>query len=211
MDTVKCDLCGLWNEATEKACRRCGVIFPGREIHQQFGFGANGATAVISSDPIKNPRVFAGTWFANAASIPAGISVLIVMLHAAERGWTNGLAFLAIAAPVIIAWIAGYYFGSAILDESRVYKGGQASARGLGVAALSFVAYMVVLSFVIAVGASINDAHPVERFFGTFFGGLLMLTFFGAIFVGWFVAIVGLTAGYWLYRYRLSHRVEEQG
>lgn len=210
MDTLKCDLCGLWNEATEKACRRCGVIFSGRaDSEQQASTGADYAKHF--PDPIKNPRVFAGTWFANAASIPAGLFVLIVTINIGEKGWANGVAFLAIAAAVTIAWVAGYYFGASILDERLTVSSGRATARGLGVAALSFAAYIVATSFVAAVVTSINDHNPAANFFSIFFGGMLMLSIFGTIFVGWLVALVGLTAGYSLYRYRLSHGVEMQG
>lgn len=203
MDSIKCDLCGLWNEATEKACRRCGVVFSGRSTSgQQASVGAGTAYAKHFPDPIKKPRTFAGTWFANAASIPAGIFVLIVTLNAPNiGGFNNGVAFLAIAVPVIIAWVIGYYFGSKILDESSVFTSGRASAIGLGVAAISFVLYIALVSFIIAVADSGRD--PVSRFFASFF----LILFFGSILVGWFVALVGLTAGYSLYRYRLSHGV----
>ncbi|MGB9180862.1 MAG: hypothetical protein WCB68_16645 [Pyrinomonadaceae bacterium] len=207
MDTIKCDLCGLWNEATEKACRRCGVIFPGRETSvPQLNLGAGVAGAKHFTDPIKNPRVFAGTWFANAASIPAGIFVLITTLSTRVTGWYNGIAFMAIALAVIIAWAMGYYFGSKILDESRVITPGRASALGLGVAALSFVLYIAAVSLII----SIADARHGD-YLSTFFSSFALLLFFGSLLVGWFVAIVGLTAGYSLYRYRLSHGVAVQG
>ena len=74
MDSIKCDLCGLWNEAEEKACRRCGVIFPGRATSgQQANAGATGASARYFSDPTAGPRVAPPTNFPYPIKNPPGL------------------------------------------------------------------------------------------------------------------------------------------
>jgi hypothetical protein len=133
-------------------------------------------------------RLRAGVWFACAGAIPA---VLFLLLFGGRTLDLQALLFFLLA-PSTIAGLFGEFLGASILDEGEVSTAAEACWRGLVVAVFSFITYLIVL--VVPFTRNPNAPDP----FATF----LFLCFYGSIFVGWLVLLVGASAGWLLFKCR---------
>jgi len=141
-------------------------------------------------------RIYAAMWFMLAGCVP----VLFVVLYGLSHG--NGLPidrylFLFILPPVLLAGIFGFLIGADILNPTKVKASRQAAVRGLLVAVLSWLTFTVVVS-ILAPFTEPFRVNPISWFIGMFL--------ISALLVGWLILIVGIAAGWLLYKHKMSHQ-----
>ena len=139
-------------------------------------------------------RLLAGVWFALAGIIPVAFYFL-VLWQGDRRRLSVASIILFGGVPILMAGISGFALGYTILDSSEVKNLGQAMVRGLMVALLSYLLFFLASGLILAV--SNNNEPGFIVFWAIFF-------FYGFIFVGWLIAIMGLVGGWLLYLYRLK-------
>ncbi len=138
-------------------------------------------------------RTNAGMWFMAAGIIPVlHVSSLLRPLPPSFNTFEFILWF--IAAPLLVAGLNGALFGACILDERIVRKSWQAVLRGLLVAVVTFLSLSVMMS--------VWDAYTNE--YTSFARTLILVLVVGFLAVGWWVAIVGMLAGWLLYQWQKS-------
>lgn len=142
-------------------------------------------------------RTIAALWFAGFAALATFLFFLKLVMgpHA---------IILYIVVPSLAAGIAGYSWGGAILDPSRVQNYGQAVLRGFLVGAATFVIFAALYACVLP---TLEGQWSLGRV-GSLFLFTLML---GILMGGPLAAITGMTAGITLYKFGRHFFAESGG
>lgn len=142
-------------------------------------------------------RSIAALWFAAFAALATFLFFLRLVMapHA---------VILYVVLPSLAAAIAGYSWGGAILDPSRVRNYGQAVLRGLLVGAATFVIFAALY----ACGLPMLEGQWSLGRVGSLFLFTLML---GILMGGPLAAITGMTAGLTLFKFGRHFFAESDG
>lgn len=127
-----------------------------------------------------NRRLVAAIWFATV-----GLLATIVFFYPLSLAANAVLLYIVL--PSVSLGIAGFIWGGAILDPSRVKSHGESLVKGLGIA----VGAYVIFSLLYACGLPLLEAgwHPRQV------GGLLFFTLtFGLLLGGPIAAVTGMIA-----------------
>jgi len=136
--------------------------------------------------------LFAGLWFALAGLIPVILVISIAFgLFEVDITKTDFLVS-AVFLPISSAAICGFIFGSAILDRSRIKTTAEAKRRGFYIAVFSYILYNLML---LPTAYLINSFNGIEPTGPNVVGGVWLVFFYGLLFVGWLILIVGSAAG----------------
>lgn len=137
--------------------------------------------------PPSTRRPLAALWFAAFGALATFLFFLRLVMapHA---------AILYIVLPSMAAGIAGYAWGGAILDSSRVQNYGQSVLRGFIVGAMTFVIFAALY----ACGLTLLEGQWSLGRMGNLFLFTLML---GIFMGGPLAAVTGITAGVTLFRF----------
>lgn len=137
-------------------------------------------------------RVFASVWFAFLAVIPVAFYFLFLWRRTEQQDATFFWVF--IGAPILLAGICGWIFGSSILDPYKVETSRQAMLRGLLVAVLAYALFFPVSGLIIG----LTSKDPAQAL-----NGWAAIFLIGLVFVGWLIALTGVVGGALLYFYRV--------
>jgi hypothetical protein len=139
----------------------------------------------------------AALWFAGFAALATFLFFLRLVMapHA---------VILYVILPSLAAGIAGYSWGAAILDPSRVQNYGQAVLRGFLVGAGTFVIFAALY----ACGLPMLEGQWSLARVGSLFLFTLML---GILMGGPLAAITGMTAGFTLFKFGRHFFAESDG
>ena len=107
-----------------------------------------------------------------------------------QMGFATNL-FLYVVIPSLLAGISAFFIGADLLNSAKVRTAWQAAIRGLYVSIPTWLAFVLILSFVMT-------KSPNESFFNAFVYVLLLFS----IAVGWLFAAVGIITGLLLYKSR---------
>jgi hypothetical protein len=142
-------------------------------------------------------RSIAALWFAGFAALATFLFFLRLVMapHA---------VILYVLLPSLAAGIAGYSWGGAILDPSRIQNYGQAVLRGFLVGCATFVIFAAFYACVLPV---LEGEWTLGRV-GSLFLFTLML---GVLMGGPLAAITGMTAGITLYKFGRHFFAESGG
>ncbi|HSK42673.1 MAG TPA: hypothetical protein VLA83_02165 [Candidatus Binatia bacterium] len=142
-------------------------------------------------------RSVAALWFAAFAALATFLFFLRLVMapHA---------VILYVVLPSLSAGIAGYAWGGAILDPSRVHNYGQAVLRGFLVGAATFVVFAALY----ACGLPMLEGQWSLGRVGSLFLFTLML---GILMGGPLAAITGMTAAVTLFRFGRHFIAENDG
>jgi hypothetical protein len=142
-------------------------------------------------------RSVAALWFAAFAALATFLFFLRLVMspHA---------VILHVVLPSLAAGIAGYIWGGAILDASRIQNYGQAVLRGLFVGAGTFVIFAALY----ACGLPVLEGPWSLARVGSLFLFTLML---GILMGGPLAAITGMTAGFTLFKFGRHFIAESDG
>jgi hypothetical protein len=142
-------------------------------------------------------RSIAAFWFAAFAALATFLFFLRLVMapHA---------VILYVVLPSLSAGIAGYIWGGAILDTSRVHNYGHAVLRGLLVGAGTFVIFAALYAF----GLPMLEGPWSLGRVGSLFLFTLML---GILMGGPLAAITGMTAGVTLFKFGRHLFAESDG
>jgi hypothetical protein len=125
-------------------------------------------------------RLLAAIWFT-----AFGLLATVIFFH--QLSMTAHAVVLYIVLPSVSAGVAGYIWGGAILDSSKVKSYGEAVLRGLGVSAGAYVIFALLYACglpLLEAGWSLRQA-----------GGLLLFSFtFGLLLGGPMASIAGMIA-----------------
>jgi hypothetical protein len=137
--------------------------------------------------------LIAGICFACAAAIP--VVVYFILFRGEALPITSGSPILSALTPILIAAFFGSLLGVDILDPEQVKSGWRAAFRGIGIALLSYLLFIVLSAIIVAVPS--GDVVGVIVFY-------IFVFFYGLLFVGWLIVVVGAGAGVLLYLLRLK-------
>lgn len=142
-------------------------------------------------------RSIAALWFAAFAALATFLFFLRLVMspHA---------VILYVLLPSLAAGIAGYSWGGAILDTSRVHTYGHAVLRGFMVGAATFVIFAALY----ACGLPMLEGEWSLGHVGSLFLFTLML---GILMGGPLAAITGMTAGITLFKFGRHFIAESDG
>jgi hypothetical protein len=130
-------------------------------------------------------RPIAAIWF-------AAVAALATFLFFRRLAMAPHAVILYIVLPSLAAGIAGYIWGGAILDSSRVRTYGEAVLRGLGVGAGTYLLFAALYSFVLPL---LEGQWSLGRT-----GGLFVLTLtLGILMGGPLAAAAGMLGGFTLF------------
>lgn len=132
-------------------------------------------------------RSVAALWFAAFAALATFLFFLRLVMapHA---------VILYVVLPSVAAGIAGYGWGAAILDPSRVQNYGQAVLRGLIIGPLTFVIFAALYACVLP---TLEGQWSLGRV-----GSLFLFTMtLGTLMGGPLAAVTGMTAGITLFKF----------
>jgi hypothetical protein len=132
-------------------------------------------------------RPVAAIWF-------AAFALLFTVLFFLRLSMASHAVILYIVLPSSAAGIAGYLWGGAILDPSRVQNYGQTVLRGFSVGAATFVIFAVLY----ACGLPVLEGQWSLGRVGSLFLLTLML---GILMGGPLAAVTGMIAGITLFRF----------
>jgi hypothetical protein len=135
------------------------------------------------------PHAFAGLLFSLAGLIPTSFVFVIAigLFKSNIPGFEVDPDIISILLlPLVIVAIFGSTIGSGIISSSKKGSWIRAILRGLAVSLLSFLVYLLVVSFFLK--------GPFD-FFGMFF----TILFYASIVVGWLVVFVGIATSLILY------------
>ena len=147
--------------------------------------------------PLSARRPIAAFWFATFAALATFLLFLRLVMapHA---------VILYVALPSLAAGIAGYSWGGAILDPSRVQNYGQTMLRGFIVGAGTFVIFAALY----ACGLPMFEGEWSMGRVGSLFLLTLML---GILMGGPLASITGMTAALTLFKFGRHFFVESDG
>ena len=139
-------------------------------------------------------RLYAALSFMLAGQLPGVFGILHDLARYGRLGSATPsfLVFYYFVTPAILAGVSGFVFGGDILNPDKVKSAGHAAVRGLFVSLVAWLAFVPILSSVVA---------PAM----TFFQRLSWILVIGSLFIGWLIAGVGLVTSLLLYRFRKSH------
>ena len=145
------------------------------------------------STSLSKRSLFAGIWFALAASIP--VAYVFLSFGELKPKIIADSELLTALVPILISGLIGSFLGSSILNPAKMKSGWRASVRGFLISLLTYVLFI----FLAAVSSIIpsDDPFNVIVFWG--FGFL-----FGFYFVGWLILLVGTLAGWLLFILRMK-------
>ena len=147
--------------------------------------------------PLSARRSVAALWF-------AAFAALATFLFFLRLAMSPHAVILYILLPSLAAGIAGYIWGAAILDPSRIQNYGHALLRGLLVGAATFVIFATLY----ACGLPMLEGHWSLGRVGSLFLLTLML---GILMGGPLAAITGMTAGVTLFKFGRHFFAESGG
>jgi hypothetical protein len=134
------------------------------------------------------PHIFAGVWFSLAGLIPTSFVFVIAigLFKSNISGFELDRDIIStfLLPPIIVA-VFGSTIGSGIISSNKA-SWIKAILRGLAVSLLSFLVYLLVVTYIL---------QGSFDFFGMFF----TMLFYASIVVGWLVVIVGMVASLILY------------
>jgi hypothetical protein len=198
----RCEICHQadYFDAIRNYCSRCDGTTEILKPHAEDSKSA--ATTEIIENRYRIARhfirLFASIWFAMAALIPV-IFVMVISFFLFEIDITiSDFLLSAVLLPISSAAICGFIFGSAILDRSRVKTSAEAKNRGFNVAVFSYILYNLML---LPTAFLINYSNGIEPTTSNVIGGVALIFFYGSIFVGWLILIVGSYAGWLLHKF----------
>lgn len=141
---------------------------------------------------------FAGVWFMAAGVIPTLFVALILLTTTDFAGNSfiqsprDALDFAVwfMLIPLLLTGIIGSLLAASILDPHKVRGGWHAALRGLLVLVSAFLLFSVVISL----------RETSENEYQTFFRTWILMLMVGSVAVGWLVVMVGIIAGWILYK-----------
>jgi hypothetical protein len=146
---------------------------------------------------LKN-RAFAGVWFMAAGVIPT-FYVALLLLNTTDFAGNSFIqsrraaiefVFWFIFIPLVLTGILGSLLAAGILDPQKLRGAWQSALRGLLVLVTAFLLFSVVISL----------RETLENGYHTFLRTWILLLMFGSVAVGWLVVMVGILAGWLLYK-----------
>ena len=163
------------------------------EMKTTDDFNAAGGERAMSESA---RRLLAGAWFALAAAVPVAYYFLLNPLNGKGLPILGGSLILTVVVPIFIAGVCGLALGADILNREETTNAFRAAGRGLLVALLSYLVLFVGATLVLAAAdsADVIGLIAVSAFF----------FFYGLIFIGWLIALVGAAAGGFLYLFGLK-------
>lgn len=163
-----------------------------------YNLDVSGETGLaVRTLPPSARRSIAALWFAGFAALATFLFFLRLVMgpHA---------VILYIVVPSVAAGIAGYGWGGAILDPSRVHNYGQAVLRGIIVGAGTFVIFAALYACVLP---TLEGQWSLGRV-----GNLFLLTLMlGILMAGPLAAVAGITAGITLFKFGRHFYAESGG
>jgi uncharacterized membrane protein len=148
-------------------------------------------------------NLFAGVWFSAASCIP----VIFTFLVSPNPHFSFTVILLFVLIPISVTFFSGLALGSDILNPNKVKTSKEAMIKGLMVALLSYVIFVLLFALYTGFYQTIFDRNPHEfltvDFAKNLLFGLVLVGIFGSIVVGWLVLIIGTIAGWLLFKYRL--------
>jgi hypothetical protein len=163
-----------------------------------YNLDVSGETGLaVRTLPPSARRSIAALWFAGFAALATFLFFLRLVMgpHA---------VILYIVVPSLAAGIAGYGWGGAILDPSRVHNYGQAVLRGIIVGAGTFVIFAALYACVLP---TLEGQWSLGRV-----GNLFLLTLMlGILMAGPLAAVAGITAGITLFKFGRHFYTESGG
>lgn len=140
-------------------------------------------------------RMLAGTWFALAAAIPVAYFFLRNPFGSEGSLGFDSSMILTAAVPIFISGVCGLGLGADILNPEETKTAFQAIGRGLIIAFLSYLVLFVGLVAILA--------PKCDDIIGIIVAGAFFF-FYGLIFLGWLIALIGAAAGGFLYLFRMK-------
>jgi hypothetical protein len=142
-------------------------------------------------------RSLAALWFAGFAALATFLFFLRLVMapHA---------VILYVLLPSLAAWIVGYSWGGAILDQSRIQNYGQAVLRGFLIGAGTFVIFAALYACCLPMMEGQWSLGRVASLF-------LLTLMLGILMGGPLAAITGMTAGITLYKFGRHFFAESGG
>jgi hypothetical protein len=146
---------------------------------------------------LKN-RAFAGVWFMAAGVIPT-FFIAMLLLNTTDFAGNSFIqsrraavefVFWFIFIPLVLTGILGSLLAAGILDPQKLRGGWQSALRGLLVLVTAFLLFSVVISL----------RETSENGYQTFLRTWILMLMFGSVAVGWLVVMVGILAGWLLYK-----------
>lgn len=163
-----------------------------------YNLDVSGETGLaVRTLPPSARRSIAALWFAGFAALATFLFFLRLVMgpHA---------VILYIVVPSVAAGIAGYGWGGAILDPSRVHNYGQAVLRGIIVGAGTFVIFAALYACVLP---TLEGQWSLGRV-----GNLFLLTLMlGILMAGPLAAVASITAGITLFKFGRHFYAESGG
>src|SRR5687767_11326468 len=86
-------------------------------------------------------RLFAAMWFGAAAALPVGFYFLVFLFSPFTSGTIHRV--ITTVVPILAAGIGGLWLGAGILDEKKTISPIGAAARGLAIAAFSYLVLFI--------------------------------------------------------------------
>lgn len=186
MSDYRCQNCGLPHDAYASVCDGCAETFRKVETNNEFQRVAKEEfRRVLRCEQVEHPRLLSAIWFACAGSIPS----LAIWGFSLWRDPYADFNFNWIAVlPTALATFYGSLLGARIVDPAKVITHARAFWRGVLIAFLSFITLITAFSLL---GNEMNSQ--------IYFRNFVFLLYFGSIFAGWEVLIIGGLAGWFLY------------
>jgi hypothetical protein len=185
-------------QKTRRLRSRCctnGTYLNANPEYYNVALGETGLA--VRTLPPSARRSIAALWFAAFAALATFLFFLRLVMapHA---------VILYILLPSLAAGIAGYFWGGAILDSSRIQNYGHAVLRGFIVGALTFVIFAALYACVLP---TLEGQWSLGRV-----GSLFLFTMtLGMLMGGPVASVAGMTAGITLYKFGRHFFAESGG
>lgn len=143
-------------------------------------------------------RALAGLWFIAAGVIPT-FYIALLLLNTTDFAGNSFIqsrraaiefVFWFIFIPLVLTGILGSLLAAGILDPQKLRGAWQSALRGLLVLVAAFLLFSVVISL----------RETSENGYQTFLRTWILMLMFGSVAVGWLVVMVGILAGWLLYK-----------
>jgi hypothetical protein len=156
-------------------------------------FNSDPRPSEFISSPGLKMRLTAAAWFSVFGYVPVGFFLEVFqgpMFNSGSQTWTYG------ALPISAAALSGFIFGARILDPWNIETAARAILQGIKIAFLSYILFLGMLVLFVAFSAeSPSIVHRISGSIVAFF----VLGFYGSIFVGWLIFLMGLMGGFLLF------------